>query len=69
MTTGATLTQLLAASAMATALQRICSQGVLSEQQEAEMRILVVRSCRAFDIPTIAEAPAGDVQIFERVAP
>lgn len=63
----ATLSQLMAASAMATALQRICSQGVLPVEQEQDLRILVVRSCRAFDIPTIAEASEQAPLKFELV--
>lgn len=54
----ASLQELLAASAMASALQKIISSGILPEAQEMDLRLLVVRSCRAFAIPTIAEVPA-----------
>lgn len=57
MTEPLTLTHLMAASAMATALQKICCSGVLPEAEEQNLRVLVVRSCRAFQIPTIAELP------------
>lgn len=50
-----TLQQLLATSALIVTLERIASSGVLPERDEAEARMLIVRCCRAFDIPTIAE--------------
>jgi hypothetical protein len=49
------LHQLLAASAMVITLERIASSGVLSDTDEMETRLLIVRACRAFQIPSIAE--------------
>jgi hypothetical protein len=45
----------LAASALISTLERICSSGVLSPEDECDARLLIARSCRAFSIPTIAE--------------
>jgi hypothetical protein len=67
--TTANLQQLLAASALIVTCERLASSGLLDEQQEGELRILICRACRAFEIPTIAErAPEPrEPQIFELV--
>lgn len=49
------LQQLLAASALLVSAERIASSGILPESEEAELRLLICRVCRAFSIPTIAE--------------
>lgn len=51
----ASLQQLLAASALIVQLERIASSGILPENDEADVRRLICRACRAFEIPTIAE--------------
>ena len=51
------LQQLLAASALIITLERIASSGILPENDEADIRRMIVRACRAFEIPTIAERP------------
>jgi hypothetical protein len=53
----ASLQQLLAASALLVSAERIASSGVLSVDEEQELRLLIVRVCNAFQIPTIAERP------------
>jgi hypothetical protein len=69
MTSTADLQQLLAASALIVTCERLASSGRLSEQEESEIRILICRACRAFNIPTVAErAPEPrEVQMFELV--
>lgn len=64
------LTQLLAASVMVLQLERIASSGMLPEDEEAKLRKLICRACRAFDIPSIAERPDPDLtaQIIEFAA-
>ena len=57
------LQQLLAASALISALEHICSSGILAEEDEAEVRIIIARCCRAFEFPTIAERGADCQQI------
>ena len=49
------LQQLLAASALIVILERIASAGILAEEDESDVRRLIVRCCNAFDIPTQAE--------------
>lgn len=62
------LQQLLAASACIVTLERIASSGILPDEEEASVRVLICRACRAFEIPTIAERPIADVpQVFELV--
>jgi len=51
------LQQLLAASALLVSAERIASSGILPEEDEAELRILICCVCNAFDIPTVAERP------------
>lgn len=53
----APLQQLLAASALLVSAERIASSGILPENEEAELRVLICRVCHAFDIPTVAERP------------
>ena len=53
----ASLQQLLAASALLVSAERIASSGVLPENDEADLRVLICRVCQAFGIPTIAERP------------
>jgi hypothetical protein len=60
------LQQLLAASALIVTCERIASSGILSEDEEASIRRLICRACRAFEIPTIAERPA-EPRVFELV--
>lgn len=55
----ANLQQLLAASACIVSLERIASSGVLPESDEAQVRQIICRACRAFQIPTLAERPAN----------
>lgn len=62
----ANLQQLLAASALIVRLERIATSGILPENDEADIRRLICRACRAFEIPTIAERPA-EPQVFELV--
>ena len=49
------LQQLLAASALVMTLERIASSGVLPEQEEQDIRLLICRACRVFEMPTVAE--------------
>ncbi len=51
----ATLQQLLAASALIVTCERLARSGLLPEEQETDIRRLVVRCCNAFEIPTVAE--------------
>jgi hypothetical protein len=53
----ASLQQLLAASNLLVFAERMASSGRLSEQEEADVRLMIVRVCKAFDIPTLAERP------------
>jgi hypothetical protein len=53
------LKHLLAARQMIKVLERIASSGILPEADEAEIRQLICRACRAFEIPTLAERPAN----------
>jgi hypothetical protein len=63
----ASLQELMAASALVVTLERIASRGILPADEEANIRLLICRACRAFEIPTIAERPSN-VAVFERVA-
>jgi 6,7-dimethyl-8-ribityllumazine synthase len=49
------LQQLLAASNLLVFAERMASSGRLSEEEEKEVRVMIVRVCKAFDIPTVAE--------------
>ena len=62
----ANLQQLLAASALIVTLERIASAGILAESDEADIRRLIVRACRAFEIPTIAERPVAESAAVSR---
>lgn len=65
----ANLQQLLAASALIVTCERLASSGILPDEQEAEIRVLICRACRAFEIPTVAEravTPASNVREFVR---
>lgn len=55
--TATNLQQLLAASALIVTLERIASSGILPENEEMNVRILICRACRVFEIPSIAERP------------
>lgn len=61
------ITELLAASALITTLERICSSGVLSDADEQDARLLIARSCRAFELPTIAERSLESSSAVERL--
>lgn len=58
------LQQLLAASALIVACEKICSSGVLSDSDERNLRILIVRAGKAFVLDSVAERP---VQVSEAV--
>jgi 6,7-dimethyl-8-ribityllumazine synthase len=51
------LQQLLAASNLLVFAERMASSGRLSEEEEKEVRVMIVRVCNAFEIPTLAERP------------
>lgn len=51
----ATLTELLAASALIVTCESICASGMLPEEEERDIRILIAKCCRAFNVPSIAE--------------
>lgn len=55
------LQQLLAASALLVTCEKIAGSGRLPEAEEKDLRILIVRVCRAFEIPTIAEREYSNV--------
>ena len=59
------LQHLLAASEMIKALEDIASRGILPQTDEIKIRLLVVRACNTFEIPTIAERPT-EVLEFRR---
>ena len=63
------LQQLLAASALITTCERICAMGYLPENEEQDIRVLIARASRAFQIDTIAERSASRpiVRHFEHV--
>lgn len=54
------LQQLLAASAIACFCERLARQGKLPHTDEAELRILTVKFCKAFEIDTLAERAANN---------
>jgi hypothetical protein len=51
----ATLQQLIAASALITTCEKILRSGVLPEGDEQNLRELIVKCCRAFEIAPLAE--------------
>ncbi|MCK1367660.1 hypothetical protein [Bradyrhizobium sp. 62] len=51
------LRQLLAVSAIIVSAEKIASRGLLAEQEETELRELIVRVCNVFGVDTIAERP------------
>jgi hypothetical protein len=53
------LHQLVAASALVTTCEKLCASGVLPEADEQNLRELIVKCCRAFEISTIAERSAS----------
>lgn len=55
------LQQLLAASALLVTCERLVGSGRLPEDEEKNLRLLIVRVCRAFEIPTIAEREYSNV--------
>lgn len=59
----APLQQLLAASAMITALEKIASSGLLPIDQEIDLRLLIVRAGNTFLLDSIAERPSNVVQL------
>lgn len=54
----ANLQQLLAASNLIVFAERMASSGRLTEEEEKDVRLMVCRVCKAFNIPTIAERPS-----------
>lgn len=54
------LQQLLAASALVVKCEKLCASGVLPESEEQTLRYLIIKVCKAFEIPTIAERPANN---------
>ncbi len=58
------LTRLLAVSALVTKLERICSSGVLSEDDEMHSRQIIVAAAKAFKFDTMAERPIANVVNF-----
>lgn len=59
-----TLLQIVAASALVETLEKQCRDGIHSEPEEMRIRSLVVRACRAFEMPTIAERTApADLEV------
>jgi hypothetical protein len=57
----ASLQELLATSALLVTCEKIAGSGRLPEDEERDLRVLIVRVCRAFDIPTIAEREFDNV--------
>jgi hypothetical protein len=55
------LQELVAASAMITALERIASSGTLPVGEEIEIRLLIVRAGNAFMLDSIAERHVSNV--------
>lgn len=51
----ANLQELLAASALILTCEKIASSGVLCQADEMDLRVLIVRSCKAFEIDRLAE--------------
>lgn len=49
------LQQLLAASALIVTCEKIVASGRLPETDEQNLRQLIARCCRAYQIPTVAE--------------
>lgn len=52
------LTQRMAASALVGKLEAICAADVLSEADEADARVILVKAYRAFGFDSVAERPA-----------
>lgn len=53
------LQQLLAASNLVIFCENLARAGRLTEGEEACLRELTVKTCNAFEIPTLAERPAN----------
>lgn len=51
----ASLQELLAASTLIVTCEKLIALGRLPEQDEQALRIILVKVCRAFQMPTIAE--------------
>jgi hypothetical protein len=51
------LRQLLAVSAIIVSAEKAASSGKLSEDEEMELREIIVRVCNVFGMPTKAERP------------
>lgn len=51
------LQKIVAASALLATCERIVSRGYLPESEERALRVLIVKSSRAFGMPTVAERP------------
>ncbi len=49
------LQQLLAASTLIVTLEKLCTSGVLPEDVEQNVRVIVVQACKAFGIKPLAE--------------
>ena len=52
------LHQQLAASSLIVFCEKIAGSGNLPEPDEITLRELIVKVCRAYDMPTVAERPA-----------
>lgn len=64
------LQQLLAASALIVTCERLVASGALAETEEQNLRVLIAKCCRAFEISSIAERPepANDSDFDARLA-
>lgn len=61
----ANLQELLVASALITTCESICTKGLLPESEEQNLRELIARCCRAFNVPSIAERVQSNVVDIE----
>lgn len=55
-----TLLQKCAASALIETIERQCRDGIHSFDEEQRLRVLVVRACNAFEMPTLGERSAAN---------
>lgn len=58
------LQQLLAASSLIVTCERIVALGVLPEAEEQKLRDLIVKACKAFEMPTVCERRTDNVVPF-----
>lgn len=63
----ASLNELWAASALIVTCEKLISSGKLSEVDERNLRLLIARCCRAFNVPSIAERPIDDDLTYARM--